>query len=140
MFANALRVLQKHYGQGQQVDGVDNKAQSGYGFAQRLFDPMGVEMEYNANQAAIDREFAASEAQKAREWSEHMRDSSYGSTVKQLRELGLNPYVALSGFSQASTPSGASASSSGARVGSSASLVSTLANSAFNLGASIFRS
>lgn len=80
-------------------------------------------------QAQIDRDFAREqantayernslEAQKQRDWEERMSNTAYKRAGAQLRELGINPYVMLSGFSAASTPTGSSAS---APVGNSVS-------------------
>lgn len=80
-------------------------------------------------QAQIDRDFAREqantayernslEAQKQRDFEERMSNTAYKRAAAQLRELGINPYVLLSGFSAASTPSGSSAS---APVGNSVS-------------------
>lgn len=52
--------------------------------------------------------FNAAEAQKARDWSEHMSNTAYQRSMNDMRAAGLNPMLA---FSQggASTPSGPSA-------------------------------
>ena len=44
---------------------------------QRTFDPTGVEMDYNAREAAKSRAFNASEAQKQRDWEERMSNTAY---------------------------------------------------------------
>lgn len=56
--------------------------------------------------------YNAAEAQKTRDWQEHMRDTSLTSAFNQARENGLNPYVML-GTSGASTPGASAASYSG---------------------------
>lgn len=62
-------------------------------------------------------EFNAAEAQKKRDWDERMSNTEITRRVKELRELGLNPILAIN-QGGASTPSGASASSSGYRSSS----------------------
>lgn len=57
--------------------------------------------------------FSSEEAQKARDWEERMSNTAYSRAVKQLEELGLNPYLAVTNGMQASTPSGPAARSSG---------------------------
>lgn len=49
-------------------------------------------------------------AREQREWEERMSNTAYLRAARQLEQLGINPYVMLSGFSAASTPSGASGS------------------------------
>lgn len=56
----------------------------------------------------IQNAFNAQEAQKSRDWQEYMRDTSLSSTIKQLEENGLNPYLAYNSAS-VSTPSTSSA-------------------------------
>lgn len=97
---------------------------------QRTFDPSKVQMEYNAQQAQIDRdfqqleaqtardfnaresalarEFSAQEAEKNRQYQTEMSNTAYTRAVQDLKNAGLNPYLAYS-QGGASSPSGATA-------------------------------
>lgn len=56
-------------------------------------------------------QFTANEAQKQRDWEEQMSNTAYQRQVADMRAAGVNPALAMSGSSGASTPSGASATS-----------------------------
>lgn len=58
----------------------------------------------------IQNAFNAAEAEKSRDWQEYMRDTSLTSTINQLKENGLNPFLAYNSAS-VSTPSTSSAHS-----------------------------
>ena len=55
--------------------------------------------------------FTAAEAQKQRDWEQDMSNTAFQRQVTDMRAAGVNPALAMSGSSGASTPSGASGSS-----------------------------
>lgn len=55
--------------------------------------------------------FSASEAQKQRDWETEMSNTAYQRQVADMRSAGVNPAMAMSGSSGASTPSGSAANS-----------------------------
>ena len=64
-------------------------------------------------------ERSAAEAQKNRDFQEHMSNTAYQRAVKDLKLAGLNPVLALgSGGASASTPSGSTAGSPSGSPGS----------------------
>lgn len=67
---------------------------------------------FTSSEAAINREFQASEAQKAREWEEQMSNTAYQRSVADLKAAGLNPWLAVN--NAASTPSAVAAQGSAA--------------------------
>lgn len=70
---------------------------------------------YNSSEAAKDRDFQSAEAKLKRDWDEHMRDTAYQATVKDMKASGINPVLA---YQQGATSSGSGASASGSRASS----------------------
>ena len=74
----------------------------------------------------IQNAFNAQEAKKSRDWQEQMRDTSLSSTINQLKENGLNPFLAYNSAS-VSTPSTTSArAGSGGSFSSGKSFITLL--------------
>ncbi|MGN1040003.1 MAG: hypothetical protein ACI4QL_01080 [Candidatus Fimimonas sp.] len=97
-----------------------------------------IQNDFTAEQNSLARGFNASEAQKLRDWQTEMSNTAYSRAIADLKKNGINPYMAISGMSAASTPSGASASSGAGRgsIGSSPNSPrgwSDLLHSAFSL-------
>lgn len=76
---------------------------------------------YNAQQAAIGRDFESKEAQKARDWSERMSNTAYQRAAADMKAAGINPAAMHGGAQSASTPSASSAHAVAARSGGSGS-------------------
>lgn len=71
-----------------------------------ISDAILSDQQFSREQATTAYERSSLEAEKQRDWEERMSNTAYKRAAAQLRELGINPYVLLSGFSAASTPSG----------------------------------
>lgn len=64
---------------------------------------------FNAEQAQLTRDYNLAENQKQRDWYQHMSDTSYTRAVEDMRNAGLNPYLAYTSGG-ATTAYGSSAS------------------------------
>lgn len=67
---------------------------------------------FNANQAAINRDFTAQQADKQMQFQERMSNSAWQRAVDDMQKAGINPMLAASRGMGASTPSGAMGGSS----------------------------
>lgn len=104
----------------------------------RVFDSMGETMKYNSEQAQIDRDFNAAEAQKQRDYETEMSNTAYQRAAADMRAAGLNPYAVYGGASAAAVPTGSAASAgSGARISGGSTLAEKLITSAFSLAGSV---
>lgn len=90
-----------------------------------ISDAILSDQQFSREQATTAYERSSLEAQKQRDWEERMSNTAYKRAAAQLRELGINPYVLLSGFSAASTPQGAAGSG---HIGQSVSATSARAS------------
>lgn len=78
----------------------------------------GINTGTNLLSQAWSQNFNAREAQKQRNFEEYMSSTSYQRAVADMQKAGINPASLSAGSMSASTPSGASASSSASRPGS----------------------
>lgn len=87
--------------------------------------------EFNAQQAALQREWATSETQKNRDWQTTMSNTQYQRAIGDLKNAGLNPMLAYS-QGGAGTPSGGIASGSSATSQTIPTLENTLTGAISN--------
>lgn len=89
-----------------------------------------LDKQYQFNQASADKSmaFEAEQAQINRDWQKMMSDTSYQRAMQDLAKAGINPLLAISNLTGASTPSGsmASGSSASGSYGSPNSLLTAL--------------
>lgn len=87
-------------------------------------DAAAEQMAYQTQSAERAMQFSAEEAQKNRDWQEHMSSTAYQRAMSDMKAAGLNPILAAGSSMAASTPSGASASGI-AQTGSQAAVAET---------------
>lgn len=87
-------------------------------------DAAAEQMAYQTQSAERAMQFSAEEAQKNRDWQEHMSSTAYQRSMSDMKAAGLNPILAAGSSMAASTPAGASASGV-AQAGSQASVAET---------------
>lgn len=80
----------------------------------------------NYDSAEKVMKFNAEEAEKNRAWQKMMSDTSYQRAVADLKSAGINPLMAVSGLSGASSGSGSSASTSNQTYDNDQTIISAL--------------
>lgn len=72
-------------------------------------DAAAEQMAYQTQSAERAMQFSADEAQKNRDWQEHMSSTAYQRAMADMKAAGLNPILAAGSSMAASTPAGSSA-------------------------------
>ena len=96
-------------------DGLGNKFTGNLDYEREL-ELLGKEQSFNSAQALLTRNFNAEEAQKNRDFQERMANTAYQRAYVDMKNAGLNPYLAYSQGGSA-TPSGSVLGGSTASVG-----------------------
>lgn len=84
--------------------------------------------DYNRNKElqSVANQFSATEAQKARDFSERMSNTAYRRAVADMKAAGLNPALLYSSGGVASTPATSAAHSASASAGNSSQALTSL--------------
>ena len=115
-----LSQYQYNVGNSTLLDGLENRFTGNLDYARTVAE-REANNAFNAQQAAIGREFESSEAKKARDWSERMSNTAYQRAAADMKAAGINPAAMLGGAQSAGTPSASSAHAASARSGGSGS-------------------
>lgn len=102
-------------------DKQDSRQDSQQGFNQQMQEDSQV---FNAEQAAMQRDWAAQQADTNRSFEERMSNTSMQRRIQDLRHAGLNPLLAL-GAGGASTPNGGIPGGASASAGMASSSIAS---------------
>lgn len=115
-----LSQYQYNVGNSTLLDGLENRFTGNLDYARTVAE-RSANNAFNAQQAAIGREFESKEAQKDRDWKERLSNTAYQRAAADMKAAGINPAAMLGGAQSASTPSGSSAHAVAAHSGGSGS-------------------